>query len=219
MAKFGKMGLMMSNIAPIRLTPSELAAAADTLGEAFSDDPFVRQLYPVAETRRRCFAKTARCVLRYGMTFGEVWAVSREIEGVAVWFPPDRITPSVFDMFRFGFFGLPFGVGVPAFRRIWAYVMLSERLRQRHAHGPHWYLQLLGVHPAQHGHGYGSLLLRHTLARLDRECVPSCLDTENEKNVALYEHFGFRVCESATIPGTNAGVWFMAREVGAGPTS
>ncbi len=208
---------MTRTITPIRLTQASLAAAMDTLGHAFTDDPFIKQLYPDAATRQRCFAKTTRCVLRYGLAYGEVYAISQSAEGVAVWFPPDRIAPSAFQMLRCGFFNLPFSVGLQAFRRIWAYVTLTEQMRKRHVHGPHWYLQLLGVHPAQHGRGYGSILLRHMLARLDHEGVPCCLDTENEKNVALYEHFGFRVCESTTIPGTTSGIWLMTREVGAGP--
>jgi hypothetical protein len=51
----------------------------------------------------------------------------------------------------------------------------------------------------------------------DREQLPCCLDTENEVNVPMYEHFGFRVLEASPIPGTDRTVWLMFREVGAGP--
>jgi hypothetical protein len=29
----------------------------------------------------------------------------------------------------------------------------------------------------------------------------------------MYEHFGFRVVESSTIPRSNSPIWLMAREV------
>ena len=210
---------MTPPVTPIRLTQSSLAAAAEVFTRAFAEDPFIKQLYPNIETRQRCFATTTNCVLRYGLAYGEVHASSQELEGIAVWFPPAHTTPSMLDMLRFGFFGLPFSVGLRSFRRLWAYVILAEQMRERHVRSPHWYLQLLGVDPVHHGCGYGSHLLRHMLARLDREGVPCCLDTENEKNVAMYEHFGFRVRESGKIPGTQCGIWLMTRDIGATSSS
>jgi ribosomal protein S18 acetylase RimI-like enzyme len=208
---------MTPSIHPIPLEKTRIADAADMLWCAFADDPFVQRLYPDAVSRRRHFVRTTKMMLHYGLSCGEVFATSSNLEGVAIWYPSDRITPSLWSMVRFGFFLLPFSIGFRSFRVALAYMDHSAQMRERHVHGPHWYLQLLGVNPSYQGGGYGSLLLRSTLARLDSERVPCCLDTENEKNVAMYEHFGFRVRESSEISGCHGQMWLMVREVDAMP--
>jgi ribosomal protein S18 acetylase RimI-like enzyme len=135
------------------------------------------------------------------------------MEGFAAWLPWSKIAASWLDVVRFGGIALPFSIGLRPLRKLFAYMDHSEEMRQRHIRPPFWYLQLLGVDPRRHGKGHGALLLRSMLSRLDRENIPSCLDTENESNVAMYEHFGFRVVESSTIPRSNSPIWLMAREV------
>jgi len=38
---------------------------------------------------------------------------------------------------------------------------------------------------------------------LDLQKLPCYLTTQNEKNVSLYEHYGFRVVEQLTLPHTD----------------
>jgi GNAT superfamily N-acetyltransferase len=70
---------------------------------------------------------------------------------------------------------------------------------------------MLGVDPDYQGKGYASQLLRPMLARADKEGIPCYLETQLGKNVALYEHFGFRVAEQGIIPGSNVMSWAMVR--------
>lgn len=206
----------MSETVPIQLTQSNLDAVAELLGRAFVNDPVTVYMYPDASTRPRRFAQTSQCVLRYGLHCGELQATSANLEGVALWFPPGEIDASFWTQLRFGFLALPFSIGIQSFRRLLAYVDHAAKLRARHLRGPHWYLQFLAVDPAHQGVGHSGVLLRSMLARLDREGVPCCLDTENEKNVAMYEHFGFRVRESSKIPGSSCDCWLLSREVNCG---
>jgi ribosomal protein S18 acetylase RimI-like enzyme len=71
-----------------------------------------------------------------------------------------------------------------------------------HPHGPHWYLPLIGVDPARRGHGYGSALLRHALARCDRDGALAYLEATSPRNRALYERHGF-----AAVGTIRAGAW------------
>jgi ribosomal protein S18 acetylase RimI-like enzyme len=75
----------------------------------------------------------------------------------------------------------------------------------------HVYLQSLGVDPAFQGKVHAGRLLRHMLARLDAAGTPCYLDTLDEQNVALYEHFGFSVVETTKVPGSDAPMWAMLR--------
>ena len=77
---------------------------------------------------------------------------------------------------------------------------------------PHWYLQLLGVDPVYQGKGYASILLRAMFARIDEERLPCYVETQNEKNVPIYQHYGFKVVEEGIFPGSEVNTWAMLRE-------
>jgi ribosomal protein S18 acetylase RimI-like enzyme len=62
-----------------------------------------------------------------------------------------------------------------------------------HPDGPHWYLPMIGVTPGHQGHGYGSLLLEHAVARCDREGLPAYLESTSPRSVGLYRRHGFEV--------------------------
>ena len=49
------------------------------------------------------------------------------------------------------------------------------------------------------------------LAEMDADHVPCYLETQNRENMILYQHYGFRVVEEDTIPGTHVGHWAMLR--------
>jgi ribosomal protein S18 acetylase RimI-like enzyme len=70
---------------------------------------------------------------------------------------------------------------------------LFEQMMHYHPEEPHWYLALIGVDPSRQGRGLGAALLRHTLARVDRERLPAYLESSNPANVPLYQRHGFEV--------------------------
>jgi len=72
-------------------------------------------------------------------------------------------------------------------------------------------LQVIGVDPQFQGKGYAGKLLEPMLARIDEEGLSCYLETQDEADVRLYEHFGFKVIEKSTIPETNLTNWAMLR--------
>jgi ribosomal protein S18 acetylase RimI-like enzyme len=196
----------------VRLTASHLGPASETLARAFQEDPLAAHLIPSPTRRRRLLPRCFRCAVRYGVRYGEAYATSPDFEGVAVWLPPEAAEVSIRRMLRVGVFWLPIRVGMRFFTRFWSFQRHVSTLRRRRVAFRHWYLQVIGVKPEQHGRGRGSSLIRTMLRRLDAENVPCCLDTETGKNKAIYEHFGFKVLEASTVPGTDIDCWLMARE-------
>jgi GNAT superfamily N-acetyltransferase len=57
------------------------------------------------------------------------------------------------------------------------------------------------------GKGWAGVLLRPVLAALDAVETACCLETQNPRNVPLYEHFGFNVKLHTRVPGTDVGHW------------
>jgi ribosomal protein S18 acetylase RimI-like enzyme len=68
---------------------------------------------------------------------------------------------------------------------------------------PHWHIGPLGVSPDHQGHGIGKALLAKFLETVDGNGSPAYLETDVERNVALYEKFGFKVVARADIAGVD----------------
>lgn len=89
---------------------------------------------------------------------------------------------------------------------------LEDFLRTHHLRAPHHFLAILGVEPAAQGRGYSSRLLRALGERADADGLPCYLETDQEKNVRIYERHGFRVTSEHVL--TELGgvrFWLMQR--------
>lgn len=86
---------------------------------------------------------------------------------------------------------------------------LSKAMEPHHPADDHWYLFSIGVHPARHGSGLGSLVLEHTLALIDERKEPAYLEATSRRSRLLYERFGFEVVSEFSPPGgpTLWGMW------------
>ncbi len=198
-------------MALIRLTANQIAPAARMLASAFANDPLFAFLVPDAAARPKLLAELAACIVRYGLLYGKAHATSPGLEGIAVWLPPKEDQPSVWRLFRVGFFFLPLRVGWRSFRRSATLHHQVTKTWQRLEPEPCWYLQILGVDPASQRRGHGRSLLEAMLARLERDGLACRLETTNQKNLAFYERFGFRVRETMRLPGTELDCWFMIK--------
>ena len=78
---------------------------------------------------------------------------------------------------------------------------------------PHYHLNMIGVMKSHAGSGYGRLLLDavHELSSGDPDSTGVSLNTEDESNVPLYEHFGYRVSGHVRVSDDLA-TWVMFRE-------
>jgi GNAT superfamily N-acetyltransferase len=196
----------------IRLNRENIKPAAITLAKAFQEYPVSVFFMPDAEKRRKTAPANFRRMLRSAIVTGEVYVTSLKMEGVAVWFPSDTRRNSWWQRLSSGELLASLFVSKEKRKRHRAFGEYSVKARKNIVPGKHWYLQMLGVDPDQQGKGFSSRLLKPMLARADREGVPCFLETQLEKNVKLYHHFGFRVAEEGTIPGSNVYSWAMVRD-------
>jgi len=68
---------------------------------------------------------------------------------------------------------------------------------------PHWHIGPVGVHPELQGRGVGSALVGSFLGDVDEEHAPAYLEADVDRNVALYERFGFTVIARETLLSVN----------------
>jgi GNAT superfamily N-acetyltransferase len=195
-----------------RLTLTDVQPAANVAARAFYEYPLSVFFVPDASKRLKKQANAFGGLIRSGIEYGDVYATSPKMEGVAVWFHSDNhqmVMPRPPFIKRLA--ALIFADRAVTQRQI-AFGRYAGEIRKRVVPGRHWYLQLLAVDPAFQGKGFSSRLVKPMLARADKEGLPCYLETQAAKNVTLYEHFGFRVGEEGLIPGSNVHSWAMVRE-------
>lgn len=196
----------------LRLTLKERDAGAAVLGRAFAEYELLRYYFP-NETERRAVADTfASISVSLCLKYGEVYRSSEKLEGVAAWLPPGKAPFGGWQIVRSVPLGILARFGRQGAGRMWAYGRFVDNLHRKLVPYPHWYLQIIGVAPAYQGQGFSSRLLRPVLERIDRERMPCFLETNNEKNAAIYRRFGFEVVSEDKLPGTEVTSFAMLRK-------
>ena len=197
----------------VQLNKSDIKPAVEVLALAFQNYQLLEYGFPDESEREKMASYYVQFVLSYGVRYGEVYATSPNLEGIAVW-----ITSDYFPMtFRRIIRSVPLSImsrfsreGGSKLKHPGDYI---EAMHKRLAPFKHWFLLIIGVAPQFQGKGFASKLIRPMLARIDEQGLPCYTETMDEKNVRLYEHFGFRVIEKFAIPETELTTWAMLREV------
>jgi ribosomal protein S18 acetylase RimI-like enzyme len=196
----------------LRLTLKEREAGAAVLGRAFTEYELFRYYFP-DETERRAAADTTGFIaLSICLKYGEVYATSEKLEGVAAWLPPGKAPSGGWQTIRSVPLSVLFRSARQGAGRMRAFGRYIDHLHRKLVPFPHWYLQMIGVAPAYQGQGFSSRLLRPMLERIDREGMPCYLETNVEKNVAIYRRFGFEVISEDKLPGTEVTTFAMLRK-------
>jgi len=93
------------------------------------------------------------------------------------------------------------------------YEALGDLCRLFEIPEPHYHLNMIGVLKSHAGSGYGRLLLDavHELSQEDLDSTGVTLNTEDAKNIPLYEHFGYRVIGRVRVTD-DMDTWVMCRE-------
>jgi len=196
----------------LRLTLKERDAATAVLGRAFAEYELLRYYFH-DETQRRAVADTFVFIaLSVCLKYGEVCATSEKLEGVAAWLPPGKAPFGSWQMIRSVPLSILFRFGRQGANRLRAYGSYIDNLHRKLVQYPHWYLQIIGVNPAYQGQGFSGRLLRPVLERIDLERLPCFLETNTEKNAAIYRRFGFEVISADKIPGTEVMSFAMLRK-------
>ncbi|TCR63169.1 acetyltransferase (GNAT) family protein [Bosea sp. BK604] len=111
--------------------------------------------------------------------------VSEDFGGAAMWLPPG-VEPDTETLARL--------IRDNADPAILSEVeAIFDGMARYHPEAPHWYLPLIGTDPTRQGQGIGSALMRHALARCDRDGAAAYLESSNPRNIPLYQRHGFEI--------------------------
>jgi len=197
----------------LRLTRKDRDAGAAVLGRAFTEYELLRYYFQ-DEAERHAVAVTFGFVaLSVCLKYGEAYASSAKMEGVAAWLPPGKAPFGGWQVIRTVPLSVLFKFGRQGAIRMQAYGRYIDNMHRKLVPYPHWYLQIIGVDPAYQGQGFSSQLVRPMLECIDREHLPCFLETNTEKNVAIYQRFGFGIVSVDKIQGTELTSFAMLRKV------
>lgn len=187
--------------------PDQRGAVAAALADAFFDDPVMAWILQDASSRTRRLAGLFSTLLRgHYLPLGTVWTTP-EVQGAALWAPPEKAIIPASRLLRNGLSMLR-ALGGRAYVALRA---LTE-VERAHPSEPHWYLGVLGTRTALQGKGIGSALLQPVLERCDAEAVPAYLESSKRANIAFYRSHGFEVTGEIALPLGGPLVWPMWRQ-------
>jgi ribosomal protein S18 acetylase RimI-like enzyme len=165
-------------------TLDEIPQTVSAIVAAFLADPVFRFAWPAPHDHLNGMARVARVI--GGASFEHSTAyVAPDFCGAALWLPPG-IHPdgeALEGVFR--------ETAQP--EHLDDLLATFESMDQSHPEELHWYLPLVGVEPNAQGRGLGGALMRHAVARCDRDGAVAYLESSNPRNLPLYERHGFEV--------------------------
>lgn len=162
----------------------EREALLDTLTLAFAADPPTRYIWKTSAAYLGAFRRLATAMGGRAFEQGTAF-VNDDFAAAALWLPPGVEMDGVA-------LDALLNETVSAETRA-EMAQITPPFGSFHPHEPHWYLPWLGVDPAFQGRGLGSLMLKHTLRRVDETGLPAYLESSNPRNIPLYERFDFEV--------------------------
>lgn len=197
----------------IPISENNAEPAIEVLVRAFRNYPLFRHYFPNEANREKILHYFLSVVVFSGIHYGEVHATSPNLEGIAVWIPSNNYPVTFWNLLRSVPLLKIFGIGRHGGTKLRHFNDYIDSVHQRVAPFKHWFLQAIGIAPRFQGEGFASMLLRPMLSKIDKEYLPCYLETIDEKNISMYEHYGFKIIDISNIPDTKFTNWGMLREI------
>jgi len=196
-----------------RVQKRDIMRASKVLADAFQRDPVWNKICEGESDFEKRFRAIFEVPVRYCLKYGEVYAPSEDLEGVIGWVPGKYADMNMWRMIRSGSIGATMRIGLNVAKKMGpAYKPLVEDRREHMAGCSYLYPLVIGVATELQGKGLGRKLIDAAIEKSEREGLQIYLDTTNEENVKMYEHFGFRLLKRITLPIVDLPMWEMVRE-------
>ncbi len=191
-----------------KATESDTSQIAQTLANAFYDDPAISWMCPDDEKRRRIGPYGFKAWLeKIYMPKGNVYTDATR-KAAALWSPPGKWRMSVGTQARL----TPAMIRISGLKRLPLIVKGLTMMDKAHPDDrPHWYLGILGTDPDHQGKGLGSAVMSPILERCDAEGLGAYLESSKEANIPFYNRHGFEVTGELKLPD-GPSVWPMWRD-------
>ena len=185
--------------------------AASILAKAFQNDPMYKYVIRNDKKREKELLWLMKKVVYYSLLYGETF-ITKSKDGCICWLPPCQTKLTIMRILRTGLHAIVFKFGIAAYKRFDDNMSYTDKIHDKYASYPHWYLWAIGVKPTCQGKGIGGKLLQPILSIANDTQIPCYLETHNELNLQFYEKYGFKVVSEGRVHKHNLKVWAMIRE-------
>ena len=120
-------------------------------------------------------------------------ADSKDVNSVLVYIPPQSKDPSLLDYIKAGGMKMFFKFGLRRIARLTRFNIEIEQVAKRYRAANDGYLMAFATRLDTQGQHYGKTLITALMNHLDASGESCYLETLEAKNVALYQHFSFRL--------------------------
>jgi len=208
----GTESIMSVKIEPLyKLQKSDIPEAVAVLADAFQHDPIWNKVFEDEPKNSKKLCAFFETPVRYCLKYGEVYATSEKLEGVAAWVPGDLADMTIWRMVRSGAIKSGIKMGSRLAKKMKPAFTPLHADRTENMKGKSFiYLQIIGVASEFQGQGFGGKLIRTLIKKSEQAEDLICLETEN--NVEMYERFGFKLIKQITLPVINLPMWEMIRD-------
>jgi GNAT superfamily N-acetyltransferase len=188
-------------------TEADIDLVTEIISLAFAGDPVWARTLGGEGKRPEELSGFWRLFVQGGLRYPWVW-LWNDGEAASLWIPPGGTEMSEAQEQEFGTLAAAL-LSDEAAAYLSAVVTAFDA---NHPHDePHYYLSLLGTHPAHRGRGAGMALLADNLARVDEEGMPAYLESSNPANDHRYARLGFKPIGQFALPGDGPVVTTMWR--------
>jgi GNAT superfamily N-acetyltransferase len=186
--------------------------AIKMLTRAFWTYPILTYYFPEENLRRSISDSMLAFPIYTCLRYGEVYATSAQLEGVAVWSPSEKYPVSFWGILRTVPLRYILGMTHSGMARMQTVDRFLNDIHKRLVPYNHMYLEILGVDPQFQKQGFSSKLVKPMLQKLDREERTCFLETQDPQDVPIYQHFGFEIVDESAIPESPLKSWALLRK-------
>ena len=194
-----------------RMRTEDIERFAECAALSYKDYPLFQYL-----TNGQCDHEVIKTIISssiYSMKKQVIgFSTDADANAVALFAPPNYTGSKTLPFLLNGGIKLSYIAPFSTFFRLLNYESHAMKLKKQYTNHDSWYLYNITVKPSFQGTGAGSKLLRPMLEYFDRVGEACYLETHNEGNVGLYQHFGFDLVDVSEIPKTDVKQYSMLRK-------
>ena len=186
-----------------KISKKDVKYVSKLFERVFFNWPVAVAIQPDEEIRRTKGHYFYAISIRHLIKYGEAYAPSPKIEGVAMWAHSDYYELSTWQIIKFGALKALYKLGAKAMKKGEMWMEFVEKNNSELTEEPHYHLVWLGVEPGLQKKGIGTELMHALLNKFSKENMKCSLDTQEKKNVDYYKRFGFKVIKECQYPNAD----------------
>ncbi len=193
------------------VSKKELKQLAKVAADAYKDYP-LHNWFCNEKYNEKISYKIMLVSLRTMFKDGVIYADSPELNGFCIWLPFGFTGSKTLPFLLSGGISIIFRGGIKIVKKLITFENFAMKLKQKYTDNMDWYLYNLSIKQEAQGKGIASKLIKPMLTFCDLEQMVCYLETNKEKNLSLYKHYGFELMEEQLVPSSNVIHYSMSRK-------